>query len=122
MAHKKILFIDDDTDLVTLMQIRLAQEPFEVYTAHNGYHGLALARTIMPDIIVSDIVMPEADGYTFLRELKSIEDMSSIPVIVASAREILRDTIMLEGADRFLSKPYYYEELRTSIQELLLAG
>lgn len=119
MSKIKILLIDDDTDLLTLMQINMAHSGFEVYTASQGQNGLSLVKSIMPDLVVSDIVMPEVNGYAFIREIKSDDEYSHIPIIAISGRDNFKDIILLEGADIFLPKPFSFEQLLNTIVGLL---
>lgn len=116
---KRILIIEDETDLLTILQIRLSQVDFEVLTASDGNAGSTLAVTLKPDVIVLDIMMPGKDGFTLLRELKGNEETCDIPVIVVTAKDRIEDSCSLEGAEKFFAKPFDYYELESSIRALV---
>lgn len=75
----------------------------------------------MPDLILLDIMMPEIDGLTFVRRMRSKPEWADIPVIIASARELDEDRINVgeAGANAFLSKPFSTKELRAVLREFL---
>ena len=81
---KKVLLVDDDTDLSGLLKEALTEEKFEVYTSHDGEAGLALALEKKPDIILLDIILPKKDGLKFLSELREDEWGAGVPVIILS--------------------------------------
>jgi len=115
---KQVLIVEDEQDLLTILQIRLSRDNYEVFTAPDGEAGLELAQTIKPDVVVLDIMMPGKDGYSLLRDLKGNEETCHIPVIVVTARDRIEEPCALEGAERFLVKPYEYSVLQESIREL----
>ena len=117
----KILVIEDD-DLVRNNIIELLnEEGYETYQAENGKIGIEKAYNIYPDLILSDILMPEADGYTVLKEIQKRHDTSSIPFIFLSARTGTKDIRMGMniGADDYLTKPYKAEDLLAAIRSRL---
>ncbi len=116
---KKILIIEDEVALLTILQIRLSQANFEVFTASDGNAGGDLATTVKPDVILLDIMMPGKDGFTLLRELKGNEETCNIPVIVVTAKDRIEDACTLEGAQGFIMKPFDYQKLEDSINSIL---
>ncbi len=118
---KKVLIIEDETELLTILQIRLSNAQFEVFAASNGTAGLTLAQSVQPDIILLDIMMPGVDGFTILREIKGADATCDIPVIVVTARDRIEDSCLLEGAEGFLTKPFDYKELEGTINRLLVS-
>lgn len=118
-GKKKILIVEDESDLVTILQILLSHSNFEVFSASDGDAGLSLANTVLPDIILLDIMMPGKDGFTLLRELKSNEETCDIPIIMVTARDRMGESCQLEGADSFIVKPFEYKDLEKNITELL---
>jgi len=100
----KVLVIDDDPDLRNLLYRLLTKEKFEVKTASSGAVGLEMIRSINPDVITLDVMMPGMDGWSVLAQLKADPDLASIPVIMLS---ILDETDMAFslGAIEYLNKP-----------------
>lgn len=80
----KILFVEDETDLLEMYRIKLCSIGFEVYTAMNGEVGLLLAEKCSPDMILLDIVMPKIEGFEMLKRLKKNPSTKKIPVIIFS--------------------------------------
>jgi len=115
---KKVLLIEDDAVLRENTAEILELSNFEVLTAPNGLEGVALAKSSMPDIIVSDIMMPELDGYGVLEILANDEDTKYIPFIFLSAKTERKDVRkgMDMGADDYITKPFDEEELLSAIE------
>jgi DNA-binding response OmpR family regulator len=117
MGHK-LLIIDDDRGLLTLLQIGLEQDGFAVTTAENGKEGLRKAYQVRPDVIVLDIVMTGMDGWTTCQRLRQVCDA---PIIMLTASGRKTDVVkgLSMGADDYLTKPCSFDELRTRIYTLL---
>ncbi len=116
---KKILVIDDDFSMVAALQVRLEANGYLVISAPDGEQGLQKAENEKPDLILLDVVMPNMDGYTFVKELRRQPTASQIPVIILSGRDKMKDLFELEGINDFLLKPYQSESLLKKIKELL---
>ena len=114
---KKILIIDDEEKLVSNIKMFLELNGYQVLTAYNGKEGLEAAQNNKPDIIVSDIMMPEMDGYTMLREMKFDETLKDIPVIMLTAKEGMSEMCEIEGASEFLTKPFDMNVLLDAIKK-----
>ncbi|MBK9149216.1 MAG: response regulator [Flavobacteriales bacterium] len=106
------LVIEDDRDLNAAIADLLRSE-FRVHRAHNGEEGLARAFELVPDLVITDVMMPMKDGFEVCRELKSDIRTSHVPVIVLTAITDMEERIrgLHEGADDFLPKPYEPREL-----------
>jgi DNA-binding response OmpR family regulator len=117
---KKILIVEDDTQIAAALAIRLRASGYEALTAVDPAFGAMLAVTHQPDLIISDIWMPIAQGFTFVRRLKSL-GVESVPVIfiTASQRDDLWETAMSLGAAAFFEKPYDTQRLLARIHEIL---
>jgi two-component system, OmpR family, alkaline phosphatase synthesis response regulator PhoP len=116
---KRILVIDDDTDMVELLKNRLTRHHYEVTTASEGVEGLAKAKMEKPDLIILDVAMPVMDGYTFVQDFKHNVELHTIPVIVLTGREELEDLFRQEGFTNFVSKPFQEAELLKNIEQNL---
>jgi len=116
-ARQRILIVDDEMDLLTVLKFGLEAEGYEVVTASDGEQGLAAARQLVPDLMVLDLMLPRMDGYKVCRALKFDERYKRIPIFILSARSGDTDRrLALElGADEFHTKPY---EMRTLIERI----
>jgi len=113
---KKVLIVDDEQQFIDVMKIRLTAHGYEVLEARDGEEGLKAAEAKSPDVILLDIMMPQKDGYTMLREMKRIERTKKIPVIVVTAKPGLKDLFELEGVQDYIIKPFETEDLLLRIK------
>lgn len=115
---KKVLVIDDEEHLTSLVKAYLVKDGYQVSIANNGREGLACARRVHPDLIILDIMMPEMDGYEFIRLLRVESDT---PVIFLTAKVDEQERVLgLElGADDYLVKPFYPRELISRVRAVL---
>lgn len=115
-----LLIIEDNTDVINYV-VSLLHNDYEIHTAPNGKTGIDHAFEIVPDIIISDVMMPEKDGYEVCEFLKTDERTNHIPIILltAKAEESDRITGLRKGADAFLMKPFNKEELIVRLEKLL---
>jgi DNA-binding response OmpR family regulator len=121
---KKILVVDDKTELRTLLKSYLTGEGFEVVTAGDGREALFVARHEKPDLIVLDLMMPEMGGYDFMRLYRRESGASGgqeTPIIILTARLDENDKVLgLElGADDYVTKPFSLRELTARIRVVL---
>jgi DNA-binding response OmpR family regulator len=109
----KILVVDDEADLVSVLRFGLQVEGFTVIDAGDGEAGLRRAREERPDLIVLDLMLPKLDGYEVCRALKFDERYRGIPIIILSARSGEADRRLAHdmGADAFMTKPYDMRDL-----------
>lgn len=115
-----LLLIEDNADVVVYLTGLLGAD-YEVHTAPDGLLGIERALDLIPDLIVSDVMMPEKDGYEVCETLKKDERTSHIPIILLTARTEESDRIMglRMGADAYLIKPFNKEELFVRLENLL---
>ena len=118
---RKILFIDDEPDMLAVMEPRLEQAGFKMISAPNGVQGLRAAVDEKPDLILLDILMPQMDGYETCERLKKDPQTANIPVIIVSAvgSKNLEDNCRFVGANDCIRKPYDFEALTVKIKKLL---
>lgn len=120
MAKKKILVVDDETELVKAIQIRVEQAGYETLTAYDGQEGLAKAQKEKPDLIVLDLMLPKMDGYKVCGLLKNDARYNKIPIIMLTARaQDTDEKLGYEcGADAFITKPFNHQVVIGKIKEL----
>ncbi|MCB0563312.1 MAG: response regulator [Phaeodactylibacter sp.] len=115
-----LLLVEDNPDVVAYIRTILETD-YNIYFARNGREGLALAVEQVPDIIISDVMMPEMDGFELCNRLKQDERTSHIPIILLTARAADEDKVagLQRGADAYLTKPFNKEELLVRIEKLI---
>jgi signal transduction histidine kinase/DNA-binding response OmpR family regulator len=116
-----VLLVEDNTDMRSFIHTLLTEENFMVVEATNGRQGIDMAKEIIPDLIISDIMMPDVDGYQLCRELKQDIKTSHVPIILLSVKytktEITRG--LETGADDYITKPFNMEILLTRVRNLI---
>jgi two-component system, OmpR family, alkaline phosphatase synthesis response regulator PhoP len=113
-----ILVVDDEKNILQLARLYLSKEGFRVEEAHDGKQALEKARSLNPDLIVLDVMMPEMDGLSVCKEIRKT---SSVPIIILTARNDDVDKIIgLEvGADDYVTKPFNPRELVARVKAVL---
>lgn len=116
--NEKVLIVDDDAGLLTLLRIGLEREGFTVVTADNGKNGLRRAYETHPDVVILDIAMPEMDGWQVCQRLRQVCDT---PIIMLTAspdqKSVLKGFSL--GVDDYLTKPCSFDELKARIGTVL---
>jgi len=121
---QSIVVIDDEEDIRELLRYNLSKEGYDVACAVSGEEGLALVRRAPPDMIILDLMLPGQDGLLVCEELKRDKRLTSIPVIMVSARGDEPDVVSgLElGADDYIAKPFSPKILLARIKSVLRRG
>jgi signal transduction histidine kinase/ligand-binding sensor domain-containing protein/DNA-binding NarL/FixJ family response regulator len=116
-----LLIVEDNPDVTEYIQTILSSY-YQVITASDGQEGIEQALEKIPDIIISDVMMPEKDGFEVCEALRSDERTSHIPIILLTARAATDDRIqgLKYGADAYLTKPFHKEELLVRLEHLVL--
>ena len=122
MDKKKILLVDDEEDIIATVSLRLEANGYEVATAVDGQDALDKARSLKPDLIILDLMLPKIDGYKICRMLKFDEKYKKTPIILFTARSQEEDMKMGEdvGANAYITKPFEAQVLLDKIKELLI--
>ena len=117
---KKILIVDDEPDLLKVLEVRLKNTGYEVFTGVNGQEALDTARKMKPDLIILDLYLPVKDGDEVAQILKNDKELKSIPIVLISATtRTLSERAKACGANTFLSKPFEPEEFVFLVKKLL---
>ena len=118
---KKVLVVDDDSILRTVLKHTLEQQGYQVKAVSSGKEALAVFERDVPDIVVSDVSMPEMDGFEFCRQLRSQPSGQLVPFIFLSAKTDLDHRVEghSSGADDYLTKPFEMKELVAKMEGLL---
>lgn len=121
MAGERILVVDDEPDILSLLVYQLSREGYRVSTAVDGRSALSTAREERPDVVVLDLMLPGVDGYEVLRTLREDDDTSDIPVILLTARREEEERVrgFRFGADDYVTKPFSARELALRVRALL---
>ncbi len=119
MEKKKILLVEDEDSMRHMLSLELEAAGYEVHQVGNGVAGLEYVKKFSMDLIITDVLMPEIDGFTFYKELKKSKVTSDIPVLILTARGKMEETFRVMGVDDFIAKPFDPETLRSKIQILL---
>jgi YesN/AraC family two-component response regulator len=115
-----LLLIEDNADVVEYLGACLG-ETYQLEYAYNGRAGIEKALEVSPDIIISDVMMPEKDGLEVCETLKHDERTSHVPIVLLTAKVTIEDRIsgLRRGADAYLAKPFHQEELLAVLDNLL---
>jgi DNA-binding NarL/FixJ family response regulator len=121
MATGQLLLVDDEPGLRQAVQAYLEDDGFTVHAASNAQEGWDLLQRISPDLVISDIMMPQVDGYQFLKQVREDPRFQSLPVVFLTARGMTSDRIQgyNAGCDAYLSKPFDPDELVAIVSNLL---
>lgn len=121
MATGQLLLVDDEPGLRQAVQAYLEDDGFTVHAASNAQEGWDLLQRISPDLVISDVMMPQVDGFQFLKQLREDVRFQSLPVVFLTARGMTTDRIQgyNAGCDAYLSKPFDPDELVAIVSNLL---
>jgi len=114
----KILLIEDDTDLFSLLQYNLERDGFAFAGTHSGSTALQICRQVRPDLVLLDIMLPDSDGLDICRGIRSDSDLAAVPIIFLTARAAEADRIegLGAGANDYVVKPFSVRELIARIR------
>ncbi len=116
--NKKVLIVDDDADTIELIKRILRLSDFDVASARNGMDAISIVEKIQPDIILLDLMMPDIDGKTTLKNLREITQSPVIVVSALSSKDSIVD-LLNSGSDDYVTKPFHRDELIARIHAVL---
>jgi DNA-binding NarL/FixJ family response regulator len=119
--QKQLLLIDDDPNLILLVKDYLEFRGYEVKTAGNGREALDVLEDSVPDMIICDVMMPEMDGYAFVKQVRENPTTEWVPILFLSAKGQSQDRVrgLNTGADVYMVKPFEPEELVAQVESSL---
>ena len=121
-SAKKLVYIEDEPEMIDLVQLILNRRGFEVYGANGGREGLDLVRRELPDLVLLDLMMPDMDGWDVYQQMKSEDNTREIPVIVVTAKAQSIDKVLglhIAKVDDYIAKPFSPQELLDSVEKVL---
>jgi CheY-like chemotaxis protein len=113
-----VLICDDEPSLRELIRISL-DGPYRFVEADDGEESLALARSVRPDVVILDMMMPRLSGLEVLTALRGDNELADTPVIVLTAQPATREQALQEGANRVMVKPFEPEQIAAAVEEVL---
>jgi DNA-binding response OmpR family regulator len=118
----RILIVEDEPGMIELLSVALEDEGFIISIANNGQQGLQKVETEDPDLIISDVMMPDMNGYEFCEQLRQNPKTASIPFIFLTAKKDVSDRVrgLNLGADDYISKPFHVVEVVARIKTLMM--
>ena len=124
MAKERILIIEDERSLTEVLSYNLYQEGYEVVVAHEGREGLRKAQTLLPSLVILDLMLPGLDGLAICRELRAASPTASIPILMLTAKAEETDQVVgfAVGADDYVTKPFSVKVLLQRVKVLLRRG
>ncbi|MFP4403674.1 MAG: response regulator transcription factor [Candidatus Woesearchaeota archaeon] len=119
--NPKILIIDDEPNVVELITLSLISSKYQINKAYSGYEGLKKAKSLIPDLIILDLMMPTMDGFQVCEELKKDITTKNIPIIILSAKYQTSDKLLglKKGANDYITKPFDPMELEARVNSLI---
>lgn len=124
MQKKRLLLIEDEVDIATLIKLQAELEGYKVTVEHDGLNGYLAADKEKPDLIILDIMLPGLNGLDLCRKIKNNPELEHIPILVISAKSEELDVVLgLElGADDYVTKPFSLKVLFSRVKALLRRG
>ena len=118
-GKQKIMVVDDEQQLALAVKIRLQSVGYEVVVARDGTEALEVLERERPNLVILDVLMPNMDGYSCLREINARFGRNQTPVIILTARDRMKDLFELEGIEDYVIKPFDHEDLLIRIDRVL---
>lgn len=118
----RILSIEDEPGMSSLIQLIFERQGHHVVSVKSGEFGLEMLKTLQPDVLLLDLMLPDIDGWDIYQQMKEDEELARLPVIIVSARDRAQDARSgryVIGDDRFIEKPFEVKELIDAVDRAL---
>ncbi len=122
VTSRRVVYIEDEQEMIDLVRLILSRKGFEVTGANGGREGLDLVRNSLPDLVLLDLMMPDMDGWDVYQQMKAGDTTRNIPVIVVTAKAQSIDKVLglhIAKVDDYVSKPFSPQELVDSVEKVL---
>ncbi|HBS49266.1 MAG TPA: two-component system response regulator [Rhodobacteraceae bacterium] len=119
--NRRVLLIEDEPNILEAIRFLLTREGWQVETHSDGTDAVEVVRQAGPDLVILDMMLPGRSGMDILRDLRGIDALARLPVLMLTARGQSRDRDMAEkaGVSRFMTKPFSNAEVLTAVRDLL---
>ena len=119
---KKIVYVEDELEMIDLVKLILSRKGYEVIGAAGGREGLDIIRDIVPDLVLLDLMMPDIEGWDVYQQIRADEATKHIPVIVVTAKAQNIDKVLglhIAKVNDYISKPFSPQDLVASVEKIL---
>lgn len=119
---RKIVYIEDEEDMISLVRLILGQKGFEIKGVIGGHEGLSVVQEEKPDLVLLDLMMPDMDGWEVYQQMKAEDATKNIPVIIITAKAQNIDKVLglhIAKVDDYIPKPFSPQELVDSVERVL---
>lgn len=118
---KRVLLVEDEHNIIEAIRFLFSREGWQVHTHSNGADAAEVVRTLRPDLLILDVMLPGRNGFDILKDLRAQVDTLNLPILMLTARGQSRDREMAEkaGVSRFMTKPFSNTEVLTAARDLL---
>jgi DNA-binding response OmpR family regulator len=121
-TQARILSIEDHPEMRGLIQLIFERQGHHVISVKSGEFGLEMLKSLRPDVLLLDLMLPDVDGWEIYRQMKEDEELAQVPVIIVSARSAKQDAKRgrkVIGNDRFVEKPFEISDLISIVNDAL---
>jgi len=121
-TQARILSIEDDPEMSSLIQLIFERKGHRVIGARRGELGLELIKSLKPDVLLLDLMLPDIDGWELYRQMKTDKELAKVPIIIVSARSEEQDAangFHVIDNDRYIQKPFEVKELIDTVTHML---
>jgi DNA-binding response OmpR family regulator len=124
-TQARILSIEDDPEMSTLIQLIFERKGHRVIGVRRGEIGLEFLKSLKPDVLLLDLMLPDVDGWDIYRQMKGDKELAKVPIIIVSARSQAQDAahgFQVVNHDRFVEKPFEIQDLVNAVNHVLEAA
>lgn len=121
-TNRRIVYIEDEYDMIDLVRLILGQKGYEVVGAIGGREGLTMVQQELPDLVLLDLMMPDMGGWEVYQQMRAEESTREIPVIIITAKAQSIDKVLglnIAKVDDYISKPFSPQELIDSVESVI---